>query len=67
LQIIASVLSFALVSQAVSVSHAAREIDIGHTDMMMVRTVYTFDAEGETKFKFAIAKDFEDQLVKVNA
>lgn len=65
LQIIASLLSLAVVSQAVHVLNAAREIDLGHTDMFVMRTLYDIDAEGETKFKFAIAKDFEDNLMKI--
>ena len=61
--------SLALVSstKAFSVNYASREIDLGHTDLLMVRTLYTFNPEGETKFKFAIARDFEENLLKVTA
>lgn len=67
MQIIASLLSLAVLTQAVSVPAATREIDMGHTDMFIVRTLYTIQPEGQTKFKFAIAKDFESTLIKISA
>ena len=60
--------SLTLVStRAINVNYASREVDLGHTDLLMVRTLYTFNPESETKFKFAIARDFEENLLKVTA
>lgn len=67
MQIIASLLSLAVVSQAIIVHSASREIDLGHTDMYVARTLFTIEAEGSNKFKFAIAKDFEENLMQITA